>query len=317
MLLAMVWIGAGNGSCARVRHDGSAPPLERYEYAQLHMGVQARLIVYAASEEAAAIASRAAYGRIAEIEDIASDYRPTSELMRLCAKAGEGPVKVSEELYTLLAHGEELSRRSKGAFDVTVGPYIALWRVARRTKQLPAPRALNEAQERVGWQKVKLDPALQTVELTVPGMRLDLGGIAKGYAGDEAVRVLREHGIGSALFEAGGDIVVSDAPPGKQGWTVDIVASEAEKKRTIATANRGISTSGDTEQFVEIDGMRYSHVVDPRTGLGLTERFAATVIARNGITSDSLSTAACVLGEDGTTLVNSYRGTTAHVRKVE
>ena len=309
-MILLLMLGAG---CAA---SGGEPALRRHEYAQLHMGVQARLIVYAPTEQAAATAARAAYARVAEIEDIASDYRPTSELMRLCARAGQGPVKVSEELFTLLAHAQELSRRSDGAFDVTIGPYVSLWRTALKTGQLPNPKALAEARTRVGWEKVKLDAERRTVELTTPGMRLDFGGIAKGYAGDEAIRVLRERGIGSALFEAGGDIVVSDAPPGEKGWTVEVVGSEAENSRMIEVANCGVSTSGDAEQFVEIDGTRYSHVVDPRTGLGLTQRYAATVVARDGITSDSLSTAASVMGKEGRPLIKSYRGATAYVRKM-
>jgi FAD:protein FMN transferase len=304
-------LGAG---CA-ASGDGAA--LQRYEYAQLHMGVQARLIVYAPSEELAATAAKAAYSRVAELEDIASDYRSTSELMRLCGKAGQGPVKVSEELFTLLAHAQEVSRRSDGAFDVTVGPNVQLWRAARKSKQLPSSQALDEARQRVGWQRVKLNARDRTVELTTPGMCLDLGGIAKGYAGDEAIRVLRKHGVRSALFEAGGDIVVSAAPPGKKGWAVEVVGEGSAAKRVVKLANRGISTSGDTEQFVEIHGVRYSHVVDPRTGLGLTLRYAATVVARDGITSDSLSTAACVLGpQKGVNLAKSYRGTRAFVRRV-
>lgn len=312
-MVLLLMLGAG---CAA---SGGEPALRRHEYAQLHMGVQARLIVYAPTEQAAAAAARAAYAayaRVAEIEDIASDYRPASELMRLCAQAGQGPVTVSHELFTLLAHAQELSRRSDGAFDVTIGPYVALWRAARKAKQLPNPKALAEARTRVGWEKVKLDAERRTVELTTPGMRLDLGGIAKGYAGDEAIRVLREHGIGSALFEAGGDIVVSDAPPGKKGWTVEVIGSEAEKPRMIEVANGGVSTSGDTEQFVEIDGTRYSHIVDPRTGLGLTQRYAATVVARDGITSDSLSTAASVMGpKRGAKLAKSYRSAWAYIRR--
>ena len=302
------------GGCAAPRPDEA---LERHEYAQLHMGVQARLIVYAPTRQQAENAAKAAYSRVAELEDIASDYRPTSELMRLCAKAGQGPVKVSEELFTLLSQAQETARRSGGAFDVTVGPYVQLWRAARRAKQLPDPRAQAEARELVGWEKVKLDPAARTVELTTPGMTLDLGGIAKGYAGDEAIRVLRERGIRAALFEAGGDIVVGDAPPGKNGWSVQVIGTDTRPPRTVELAQCGISTSGDTEQFVEIAGTRYSHVVDPRTGIGLTQRYAATVVAKDGITSDSLSTAATVLGpEQGARLVQRFRSR-AYIRKVE
>jgi len=286
------------------------PPaaLVRHEYAQLHMGVQARLIVYAPSTDEGELAAKVAYSRVAELEDIASDYRPTSELMRLCARAGQGPVKVSDELFTMLSHAQEVARRSGGAFDVTVGPYVRLWRAARKAKQLPSPEALAEARQLVGWEKVKLDAENRTVELTAPGMRLDLGGIAKGYAGDEAIRVLREHGVRSALFEAGGDIVVSDAPPGAKGWEIEIPDHLNGSTQFIYVVNRGVSTSGDTEQFLEIDGKRYSHVVDPRTGIGLTSRHEATVVAPNGLTSDPLSTAASVLGLEGYKFVKSFPG---------
>jgi thiamine biosynthesis lipoprotein len=310
--LAMAFLMIAGAGCA---HQRPEKPLQRYEYAQLHMGVQARLIVYAPSQEVADAAARAAYARVAELEQIASDYRPTSELMQLCLNAGQGPVKVSPELFQLLSFAQDVARRSDGGFDVTVGPYVQLWRAARKSQQIPESNKLDATRTLVGWRHVHLDAKHQTVTLDLPGMRLDLGGIAKGYAGDEAIRVLKEHGIRSGLFEAGGDIVVSDAPPGKKGWNVEVVNPNG--KRTVDLANRGISNSGDTEQFVEIDGKHYSHVVDPRTGIGLTERYAATVIAPNGITSDALSTAATVVGpEHASQLVKQYRGAKVYIRKV-
>jgi thiamine biosynthesis lipoprotein len=279
------------------------------------MGVQARLIVYAPSQEVADGAARAAYARVAALEQIASDYRPTSELMQLCRNAGHGPVQISPELFTLLSFAQALAQRTNGAFDVTVGPYVQLWRTARKSQRLPAPDDLDAARAVVGWRHLHLDAKHRTATLDMPGVKLDLGGIAKGYAGDEAIRILRQHGIRSALFEAGGDIVVSDAPPGKKGWDVEIV--DPNGTRTVELANRGISTSGDTEQFVEIDGKHYSHVVDPRTGIGLTERYAATVIAPNGTTSDALSTAATVVGPDhAVQLVKQHRGSKVYIRKV-
>jgi thiamine biosynthesis lipoprotein len=237
--------------------------------------------------------------------------------MRLCARAGGPPVPVSPELYFLLERALDLSRRSGGAFDVTVGPYVALWRLARKSRELPSVAALKKAGRRVGWRKIRLSGKARTVQLRVPGMRLDLGGIAKGYAGDEAIAVLREHGVTSALVEAGGEIVVSGPPPGQVGWPVEIPAlGSGEQDRVVRLANEAISTSGDTEQYVEIGGRRYSHVVDPRTGLGLTNRISATVIARDGITADSLSTAVCVLGpERGPALVRKVPGTRVYVRR--
>jgi len=169
---------------------------------------------------------------------------------------------------------------------------------------LPSQQEIDEARSRVGWRLMKLDAKERTVELLRPGMQLDLGGIGKGYAGDEAIRTLHERGVRSALFEAGGDIVLSDAPPGKRGWTI-----ERPGGQKIELANAAISTSGDTAQYIDIAGRRYSHVVDPKTGLGLSEHFIATVIARRGITTDALSTGATIIGQEcGRKLVESCGG---------
>jgi thiamine biosynthesis lipoprotein len=283
----------------------------RYEYSEVAMGVRARIVLYATDKDSAQTAVRAAYDRIAELEDIMSDYRPDSELMRLCKKAGDGPVEVSGDLYFMLCKCEELSRRSDGAFDCTAGPVIKLWRSARKSGKLPNDFDLEAARKLVGWRKLKLltpcGEQAGTVKLTVPGMQLDLGGIAKGYACDEAIRILKEHGISSALVEMGGDIVVSAPPPGKKGWGIQITNSSAP--RTITLSHAAISSSGDTNQFVEIGGKRYSHIVDPRTGIGLTNRMAVTIIAPNGVTSDGLSTAISVLGPiRGKTLANAWPG---------
>ena len=284
------------------------------------MGVEVRLTVYAPSKMAAERACAAAFRRIAALEDITSDYRPTSELMRLCAKAGGPPVPVSRDLFFVLRRAQALSRRTGGAFDATVGPLIGLWRQARRSKQLPPPDALAEARKRVGWEKVRLDPKRRTVRLLAPGMRLDLGGIAKGYVGDEAIRTLRAHGVSRALFWAGGDVVAGTPPPGAKGWRIEVANTGrgwvGSVPASLLLANRALSSSGDSEQFVEIGGRRYSHIVDPRTGLGLTDRIAVTVLAPNGITSDGLSTALSVMGmERGRALARSIPGVTAWFRR--
>jgi thiamine biosynthesis lipoprotein len=290
--------------------------LTRFHYAAIRMGVRVRLVLYAPDAKTAEGACEAAFSRLAEVEHAASDYRSTSELMHLCAQAGGAPVAVSDELFLILTRARALSERSRGVFDVTVGPYVRLWRQARKEGQLPPAAELERARTRVGWEKVRLDPRAKTVQLLVPGMQLDLGGIAKGYGLDCAQATLREHGITRALIEAGGDIVVSDGPPGKDGWRIEI-ANAKPNKRFVTLTNAAISSSGDIEQYVEIGGKRYSHIVDPRTGLGLTSRVAATVIAPDGITSDSLATAACLLGKKrGMRLVRSVEGATAYIRRV-
>lgn len=302
MLIVAVLAALGAG-CTQASH----PPLQRMQYVQLLMGVRVRLVVYARDEPSARSACRAAFDRIADLEDIMSDYRPDSELMRLSSRACQGPIKVSDDLFRVLSYAQDVARRSDGAFDVTVGPMVRLWRAARKSGVLPTPAQIAQARRRVGWRLMRLNARNKTVELFAPGMQLDLGGIAKGDAGDQAIAVLRAQGIRSALFEAGGDIVVSDAPPGKKGWDIQLPAGENGAPKTIIVHDCAVSTSGDSEQFVEIDGKRYSHVVDPHTGIGLTQRVDATITAPRGITTDALSTAVTVLGADrGKKLLREY-----------
>jgi thiamine biosynthesis lipoprotein len=179
--------------------------------------------------------------------------------------------------------------------------------------------AINNARSRTGWQSMTLDMHRRTVRLTKPGMQLDLGGIAKGYACDEARRVLERHGIRSALIEMGGDLVLSGAPPGRSGWTVEVPnAGTANGSATMTLRDCAVSSSGDTEQFAVIGGRRYSHVVDPRTGHASTNRVQATVIARDGFTSDPLSTAMTLLGQrEREALLGRYQGSRAYVRRLE
>jgi thiamine biosynthesis lipoprotein len=293
----------------------------RYSFEEPHMGTRFGVIVYAASEEAARKASRAAFARVAEVNAIMSDYQSTSELMQLCAKAGGPPVKVSAELFLVLSRARRVSQQSGGAFDVTVGPVVRLWRRSRRTRELPDPDKLKQARALVGWKMVHLDEKAGTVRLEKAGMQLDLGGIAKGYAADEMLRVLNRHGITRALVSAGGDIRVGDAPPGKPGWRVAIAPVDARKEgpRYLTLANAAVSTSGDAEQYVEIAGKRYSHIVDPRTGLGLVGRMSATVVAPDGITADSLTKVLAVLGpEKGFEIIEAYKGVSGRfVRKTD
>ena len=307
----------GAGCASHAKKNATTRPAfaqERFEYVQVHMGVRTRLVVWAKDEDTAVEACSAAYRRVAELEQICTDYRKSSELMQLCAKAGGPPVKVSDELFYVIQKSVEKSKNTGGAFDITVGPYVALWREARKTGKMPGREEIENARGLVGYQKIILDPANQTVQLTTAGMKLDLGAIAKGYAGDCALAVLRSYGINSALFEAGGNIVVSDAPPGTHGWVIEVVNDRpSSKARDIFVKNAGVSTSGDTEQHVEIEGKRYSHIVDPRTGVGLTNRNYVTVVAKDGITSDGLSTAACVLGpEEFRFVLSKYPGTKAY-----
>jgi FAD:protein FMN transferase len=279
---------------------------ERIEALEPHMGTMFRIVLYAddATHDVtqAHTAIRAAFDRVADLDNELSDYIPDSELNRVCATAIGREVPVSVDLYTVLKASQSLAERTDGAFDVTLGPVIRLWRKARQTGQVPTVEEIAAATHRIGYRKLHLanNETHPAVRLDITGMQLDLGAIAKGYAADEGLRVLRERGFRQALVAASGDIAFGDAPPGKAGWDAGVDSINAPNESftdIIQLHNAAISTSGDSEQYVEIDGVRYSHIINPVTGKGLTHRIGVTVVASKGIDSDGLSTAASVITE--------------------
>ena len=284
--------------------------LERFTFSQPHMGTVFRIVLYAESGEVAKRASDAAFTRIAELNGVMSDYIPTSELSRLSKTSGSGQwVRLSDDLWRVLAYARDVSEISDGAFDITVGPIVRLWRRARRQFELPSRSRIDEAKARVGWQHVQLDVGSKSVKLLKPGMRLDLGGIAKGFAADEALAAMKSHGVSQALIDAGGDILLGDAPPGRPGWRVGIASVDPKTQtpaRIVLLANAAMATSGDAWQYVEIEGVRYSHIVNPETGIGLTHRSSVSIIAGTGMMSDALASAVSVMGtERGITLIDT------------
>jgi thiamine biosynthesis lipoprotein len=285
------------------------PSHVRYEFSESHMGTRFGIILYSRDAKTAKRASTAAFECIGRLDAIMSDYRETSELTRVCLEAHKRWVEVSDDLFRALAESQRLAARTGGAFDITAGPVVRLWRHARRTGRMPERERLARALDLTGYEKLRLDEKTRSVRLDKPGMLLDLGGIAKGYAADRAIAVLKQHGIRRALVAAGGDIVVSDPPPGASGW---VIANPAGGH--FLMRNQAVSTSGDAEQYVEIDGARYSHIVDPGTGFGVTGPGSVTVVAPNGAAADSLATAVSVLGaERGLKLIDATKGAAAMV----
>jgi thiamine biosynthesis lipoprotein len=268
----------------------AAVTLQPYEAVEPHMGTLFSIKLYAATERAAKDAFRAAFARIAQLDATLSDYRADSELSRVTQSAT--PVHVSGDLFAVLSKGQWLAAQTDGAFDVTLGPLTHLWRESRRARALPSDAVLKDALSRSGFRKMHLDAPAHTVCFDVPGMQLDVGGIAKGYSADEALKVLGKLGIQSALVAASGDLAFSDAPPAEKGWKVAIDAL----RRPMLLANAAVSTSGSSEQNFMVDGIRYSHILDPKTGLGLTTDIITTVVARRGIDADGMATALNVLG---------------------
>lgn len=286
------------------------------------MGTEFRIVLYAPDEAFASLAARAAFDRIAELDGILSDYAAGSELNRLSAGSGQGAaVTVSDDLWRVLERSLALSRESGGAFDITVGPIVRLWRRATSQRELPKPRRLETALEATGHEHVVLDPEKQSVLLERPGMRLDVGGIAKGYAAAEALAVLKKLGISRALVDAGGDMALGAPPPGRAGWRIALAPFEGEARETdryVELRDCGVATSGDTYRYVEIDGIRYSHIVDPRTGFGLTTHSSITVIAPDATTADALASALSVMEPArGLELIEQRPGVRALVRRLE
>jgi thiamine biosynthesis lipoprotein len=291
------------------------PDLKRFEFTQVEMAVAMRIVVYAPDRAKAKQATDAAFARIHALNGIMSDYEPQSELMRLCARGKPGnPVAVSRDLWRVLSRAQRVAEQSDGAFDITVGPVVRLWRRARRQHELPSPERLAEARKLVGYRLVHLIPEGHKVELLKPGMLLDLGGIAKGDACDQALAVLEKQAIPRAMIEAGGDVVLGDPPPGKPGWIVGVCSptTDSPPARYLTLARVAVDTSGDAFQYVEIGGRRYSHVIDPRTGMGLTDGAKVTVVAPNGLAGDPLTKVVLVLGpQRGLKLIDETPGAAA------
>ncbi|MCW9706193.1 FAD:protein FMN transferase [Fodinibius salsisoli] len=281
-----------------------AQSLQRYEFESRQMGTTFKLIFYAPNDSIANVAQESAFNRADTLNSILSDYDPKSNLNQLSSKSGTHQFfAVDSTLFLVLNKAQKLAKATDGAFDVTIGPAVSLWRKIRGADnpELPSSQELKQVKDRVGHQHLSIDRPSHSVALTQPGMQLDLGGIAKGFAADEMLRMLKEVGLHSVLVDAGGDIRLGDPPPGKKAWTVTIPAHKRDGSRkwlTLELSNCAIATSGDLFQHVMINGKRYSHIINPHTGLGLTDQSMVTVVAPDGITADSYASAISVLGVD-------------------
>ena len=300
------------------------PALERHEFTSIQMAIPFRIVLYARDGVTATNAANAAWNRIAALNRSLSDYDVESELSLFSAGSPHDQwVPLSPDLATVLDTAQRVAAASGGGFDVTVGPLTQLWRRARRQHQLPDSNLLAVARGSVGWSALELRKAQvgRSTEgrLLRAGMRLDLGGIAKGYALDAATAVLQKNGITCSLVAGAGDMVASDAPPGQPGWRIEIApldVTNAPPARQVWLRRASLCTSGDLFQHVEIDGVRYSHIVDPHTGMGLTDHSLVTVIGSDGMTTDALSTAISVIGpERGRALAREFHAEMLFIRR--
>ena len=275
------------------------------------MGTKFTIRAWAAEADEAALkkATADAFAEIHRLETIFSDYQPTSEVIGLAEASANQPTGISADLAEVIEISMALSGETDGAFDITVSPMIRLWRMARKNHQLPNEKQRTAARERSGFEKLKLDRKKGELTFLTENMRLDFGGIVKGYSADRALSILKKAGFSKTIVAASGDIAAGDAPPGEPGWRIGIETLGSELTGTVLLRNAAVSTSGDTQQSVKIDDVRYSHIVDPKTGLGLTERIGVTIIAPNATSTDSYATAVSILGaEKGIEFVESKAG---------
>jgi thiamine biosynthesis lipoprotein len=309
LLLALAAAAPAARGSAAVRVEATAP----------RMGTIARVVVFAPDRAAGEAAAQAALARIAEIDAKLSDYRDDSEVAALARAAAGTPVAVSRELFEVLAASADLARRTGGAFDATAGRLTHLWRRARRLNAWPEAAQVDAARAAGGYAKVRLDAARRTVTLDASGIQIDAGGIAKGYAVDEAIRLMRDRGLPMGLVALGGDIAAGDPPPGEPAWRIAIprlagaAAGEAAEPFWIPLLRAAVSTSGDAEQWMTAGGVRRSHVIDPRSGWPVAGRSASTVVARRGIDADALSTVIGIVDrEAGEALLRDTRPGPVH-----
>ena len=270
------------------------PFLARFEFSEPHMGTTVRLVLFAPDQATAARMAARSFQTFTRLDSLFSDYRADSEIAALAAAAGpDSATPISGELLEVLTQAQEWHARTGGAFDVTVGSMTQLWRWAIRRGELPDDGRLQAARDRVDASALRLDRSRGTAALRLPGMSLDLGGIAKGYAAQSVMDQLRAAGIVHAMVDAGGDLVLGAAPPGASGWRVEFPDGQIHHLAEVAVA-----TSGDRYQYLEAGGVRYSHILDPETGLGIIRAPTVVVVAADGVTADVLASALTVLAAD-------------------
>ena len=254
------------------------------------MGGTYSLVLYGPDRYQLEAASEAAFDEVRRLDDLLSNYKSSSEWSEINRFAAERPVEVSGESLRLLSACLEYSRRSEGSFDITVGPLMKVWGFYKGTGRLPHRAEIRAALESVGWQRVGLNAGARTVRFGRRGMSIDPGGIGKGYAVDQVVKVLRGAGIRSAFVSASTSTVYAlGTPPGEAGWKVTI-SDPKDRERSVGEAwlkDESLSTSGNYEKFFMAGKHLYSHIMDPRTGYPAEGMLSVSIIAPRAIDSEA------------------------------
>jgi len=288
---------------------------------QMIMGTFAHVVAVAEDSGTARKCVRAALEEIHKVDNLMSDYKSDSEISRVNSQAYEKAVQVSESTYEVLQRSVEFSKMSDGAFDITIGPLVSLFRKAKESKVAPSEEQIKLAKSKVGFEKLKLDSENRTVQFSDNGMLLDLGGIAKGYAIDKAIEAAQSNGAIGAMVDIGGDVRCFGLPPkGRDHWLIGLQDPNSaiegiaggELTLVLKVTDAAVATSGDYQQFVLIEGKRYSHIMDRRTGTSAEGLSSVTIISDNATDGDALATSVSVMGaEKGLALIERLPNTEA------
>jgi thiamine biosynthesis lipoprotein len=272
--------------------------LKRYEFTENKMGSPFRIVFYHSDSLKAVSLPKECYLLVDSLNDIFSDYSLSSEVGKLSQLKPLQEQKVSDELFSMIMYAKKVRAASHKTFDITMGAITHLWRKAKTENRFPSEQEIKEAKELTGFKNLILDPIKQTIAFKKTGMQLDFGGIVKGYAAQRVVEFLRIKRTPIALVDAGGDIVVGDPPPFKEGWIIAMNIPESEFElwnKKLQLKNCAVATSGDVYRFIVHEGKKYSHIIDPKTGYGVTSQRNVTVISKGGGAADWLATACSIL----------------------
>jgi thiamine biosynthesis lipoprotein len=272
----------------------------RYEDSRVAMACTYNIVAYGDSAQPVRQYIHEAFDEIDRIDRLMSHYKRDSALSQLNRTAAQQAVRVNDELFDFIAECVRYSRLSDGAFDITVGPLMRAWGFFRGEGRLPTAAELKQARANLGYRHIILDEKARTIRFAKPGLELDLGGIAKGYAVDRAVAVLKGRGIRAALVNACGSTIygLGVDPATGQGWAMQLRDPLDERKtaQTVWLKNQALSVSGSYEKFFELKGKRYSHIMNPRTGLPVQGVLSVAVISNTGTAGDALDNVCYVKG---------------------
>lgn len=272
--------------------------LKRFQFTENKMGSTFSIIFYCDDSAKAFALSKECFALVDSMNNIFSDYTATSEVGKLASMPVVKDQKVSNELFEVILLSKHAWQNSGKSFDVTIGSLTQLWRKAKKENRFPTEEEIKNAKRATGFENVTYDIFLKTISFKNPGLRFDFGGIVPGYVAQKVLDHLKTRNINIALVDASGDIVMADPPPGKEGWLVGINLPGSENEvwdKKLELKNFAVSTSGDVYRYTIHNGKKYSHIIDPKTGYGVTSQRNVTLITKNGAEADWLATACSIL----------------------